>query len=45
MMDTKDFVSSNKFKWKNDNNELVSFNGQSITFSFSVKENRLNVFL
>ena len=32
------FISSNNFKLKNENNELVSFNGQSVTFRLSIKE-------
>ena len=32
MMETKDIVSSICFKLKNENNQIVSFNGQSITF-------------
>ena len=38
MMDTKDFISSISFKLKNENIDLVSFSGQSITFRLSVKE-------
>ena len=38
MMHTKDFISSINFKIKNENNNLVSFNGQSITFRLSIKE-------
>ena len=38
MMDTKDFISSINFKLKNENDKLVSFNGQSITFRLSIKE-------
>ena len=38
MMETKDFISSINFKLKNENGELVSFNGQSITFRLSIKE-------
>ena len=38
LMKSKDFVSSISFKLKNENNDLVSFNGQSITFRLSVKE-------
>ena len=38
MMDTKDFLSSIRFKLKNENDNLVSFNGQSITFRLSIKE-------
>ena len=37
-MNTNDFLSNTCFSSKNDNNELVSFLGQSITFRFSVKE-------
>ena len=38
MMDTKDFISSINFKLKNENGNLVSFNGQSITFRLSIRE-------
>ena len=38
MMQSKDIISSVCFKLKNENNQLVSFNGQSITFRLSVKE-------
>ena len=38
MMESKDIVSSICFKLKNENNELVSFNRQSITFRLSIKE-------
>ena len=38
MLDTKAFISSINFKLKNENNELVSFNGQSNTFMLSIKE-------
>ena len=38
MMNTKDFFSSNNFKLKNENDDFVSFNGQSITFRLSIKE-------
>ena len=38
MMNTKDFISSLNFKIKNEHDELVSFNGQSITFRISIKE-------
>ena len=37
MMETKDFVSSISFKLKNENGDLVSFNGQGITFRLSIK--------
>ena len=38
MMESKDIISSICFKLKNENNEIVSFNGQSITFRLSIKE-------
>ena len=38
MMQSKDFVSSISFKLKVENNELISFNGQSITFRLSIKK-------
>ena len=38
MLETKDFTSSINFKLKNENSQLVSFNGQSITFRLSIKE-------
>ena len=38
MMENKDFASSNSSKLRNQNDELVSFNGQSITFSLSIEE-------
>ena len=37
VMETKDVISSISFKLKNENNELVSFNGQSISFRLSIK--------
>ena len=40
MMESKDIISSNCFKLKNENGNLVSFNGQSITFCLSIKEIR-----
>ena len=39
IMENKDFNSTESFKIKNENNKLVSFNGQSITFRISIKEN------
>ena len=39
MMESKDTISSFCFKLKNENNQLVSFNGRSITFRLSIKEN------
>ena len=38
MMESKDVISSISFKLKNEDNELVSFNGQSISFRLSIKE-------
>ena len=38
IMDSKDVISSICFKLKNENNDLVSFNGQSVTFRLSIKE-------
>ena len=38
MMESKDIISSICFKIKNENNQLVSFNGQSPTFRLSIKE-------
>ena len=38
MVETKDIISSICFKLKNENGNLVSFNGQSITFRLSIKE-------
>ena len=39
MMESKDDISSICFKIKKEkNNELVSFNGQSISFTLSIKE-------
>ena len=38
MMNSKDIISSICFKLKNENGNLVSFNGQSITFRLSIKE-------
>ena len=38
MMETKGFISSVNLKSKNENGELVSFNGQSVTFRLSIKE-------
>ena len=40
MMESKDIISSVCSKLKNENNKLVSFNGQSITFRLSIKEIR-----
>ena len=38
MMESKDIISSICFKLKNENDQIVSFNGQSITFRLSIKE-------
>ena len=38
MMESKDIISSICFKLKNEKNQLVSFNGQSVTFRLSIKE-------
>ena len=38
MMESKHLISTISLKLKNENNELVSFNGQSISFTLSIKE-------
>ena len=38
MMESKDFISGVNFKLRNENGNLVSFNGQSVTFRLSIKE-------
>ena len=38
MLQSKDIISSISFKLKNGNNEIISFNGQSITFPLSIKK-------
>ena len=38
MMESKVFISSNNFELENKNDELVSFNSESITFKLSIKE-------
>ena len=38
MINTKDLISSINFNLKNENGELVSFNGQSVNFRLSIKE-------
>ena len=38
MLNTKGFLSSIVFELKNENDELVSFNGQSITFRLFIRE-------
>ena len=37
VMESKDIISSICFKLKNENNQIVSFNGQSVTFRLSIK--------
>ena len=37
-MESKDINSTVCFKLKNENNQRVSFNGQSITFRLPIKE-------
>ena len=38
MMESKEIISSINFRLKNENNQIVSFNGQSVTFRLSIKE-------
>ena len=38
MLHTNDFISSINFILRNENNVLVSFNGQSVTFRLCIKE-------
>ena len=38
MMEIKDFISGVNLKLRNENGDLVSFNGQTVTFRFSNKE-------
>ena len=38
MMETKDVIASISFRLKNENNQLVSFNGQSVSFCLPIKE-------
>ena len=38
MTNSKDIISSNNFKLKNENRNFVLFNGQSVTFRLSIKE-------
>ena len=38
MMESNDIISSTCFKLKNENGNLVSFNGQTLTFRLSIKE-------
>ena len=39
MMESKDIISSNCFKLKKENGNIVSFNGQSVTSRLSIKKN------
>ena len=38
MMDSKDIISSTCFKLGNENNQIVSLNGQSVTYRLSTKK-------
>ena len=38
MLESKDIISSIPFKLKNEDRDLVSFNGQSLSFRLSIKE-------
>ena len=38
MMESEDIISSINFRLKNENGNLVSFNGQSITFRLPIKK-------
>ena len=38
MLETEDAISSISFILKNENYQLISFNGQSISFRLSIKE-------
>ena len=38
MMESKDVISSINFNLKNENSDLVSFNGESVTFRIPIKE-------
>ena len=38
MMESKDIISTISLKFENENNELVSFNDQSITFRLTIKK-------
>ena len=41
MMQSEDIISSICFKLKNENGNLVSFNGQSVTFRLSIKDHKI----
>ena len=38
MMESKNFISNIALKLRNDNGDLLSFNGESITFPSSIKK-------
>ena len=38
MMETKDFISSINLKFINEYGNLVSFNGETVTFRLSIKK-------
>ena len=38
MMESEDIISTIHFRLKNENGNLVTFNGQSTTFRLSIKE-------
>ena len=38
MMESEGFISGIRFRLRNENGNLVSFNGQSVTFRLSIKE-------
>ena len=40
MIENKDFISNISVKLKNENGNLVSFNGQEVTFRLSIKESK-----
>ena len=44
MMESKDGISSICFKLKNENNQIVSTNGQSITFRLSIKKYKFSTY-
>ena len=43
MMERKDFISNFSFEIKNKNGLLVSFNGESIAFRTSIKNNHFHI--
>ena len=43
MLDSKDFFSKSKFKLKNGNSSLASFNGRSITFRLFQSKNFISL--